>query len=214
MKRLSYLFACALGLVAGTAWAGPVMYSYNFTPSTTEVFSDSGNSKIMLTNQGSLNAAGPSDIIASQIGVSTTAPDSTPDNFSAKPFSLSLVVTDTASSQSKVLLFNGTFSGNVTKDSSNLTETLTAVSPGPVTLGGNTFDVSIGNFTAPGPGGGLSGSIGFHVAVNGVAPPGGGGGSEPPPTTGVPEPTTMLLSVLGIGGLGIRSWRKRKAVVA
>src|SRR5262249_59978543 len=82
-----------------------------------------------------------------------------------------------------------------------------------VTLGNDTYTVTMSGSSPPGPPGSANpGSISAHVDVaagpNGGG--GGGGGGGGPPVNPAPEPSTLALSGLGLSCLGIASWRKRR----
>jgi hypothetical protein len=72
--------------------------------------------------------------------------------------------------------------------------------------------VTIGNYAPPGPPtASNAGSISAHVAVNEITPPPlppPPPPPPPPPTGQAPEPSTLLLSCMGLLGLGAASWKK------
>src|SRR5262249_2275459 len=124
----------------------------------------------------------------------------------------SLFLEDNASKQSTTLKFKGVFNGTISATSANVTTTFLAPLTQTVTLGGNTFTVNLGGYVPPGPpDASNAGSISAHVAVNEISPPGTTGG-----TGQSPEPSTLLLSCLGLGGLGLagrRKWRRKASSV-
>lgn len=200
--RLLILAVALTCLVPGAAHAG-VAWTYDFTPSTTTVWSESMNSKILLTNQTPVTAVGTSDIVATQLSVSSTANDDHPDTFTHGAYSLSMKLTDAASGQFTTLIFNGYFAGTVSQHSANVENFFTGTtSYTNIMLGGNRYSVTMTNFTPPGPNGGLEGGIGAHAVV--AVQPGGG-----PHDT--PEPSSLLLAGLGLGGLGLVRRRLRLA---
>jgi hypothetical protein len=96
---------------------------------------------------------------------------------------------------------------------------------------GNTFSIPVVDLgiTPPGPPVPLSsatsttvpqkalvGSISAYVVVNGSSapppppPPSGGTGTGTGTTSGVPEPSTLVLSCFGLSFAGLASWRKRR----
>src|SRR5262249_10852271 len=130
-----------------------------------------------------------------------------------------LVLTDTASKQAATMKFNGFFSGTVSATSANIGNTFTAPLSQTATLGGHVYTVNLGNYAPPGPPtASNAGSIRAHVGVAQFSPPspppppppptGSGGGGTPSPNA--PEPSTLLLSCLGLAGLGLAGWRKRR----
>ena len=196
------LLLCSLALAAffpAGARAG-VDWTYDFTPSTTTVWSDSGNSKINLTNQSSLLAVGTSDVVATQLSVNSAVSDDHPDTFTHKDYSLSMKLTDLASGAFTTLTFSGYFQGTVSAHSANILNFFTGqTSYDNIMLGGNRYNVTMTNFTPPGPGGGLEGAIGAHAVVS--VQPGGG-----PHNT--PEPTSLVLAGLGLIGAGLARRRR------
>ncbi|HEV3238010.1 MAG TPA: hypothetical protein VGZ25_13555 [Gemmataceae bacterium] len=214
MKRMSApLFVAALGLTLfaqSKAHASFVPWTYNWGRSPIAVQADSpGTGGLSLTDETTLHAVGTSDIVATNIRSFSSAPRTAPDHFTAKPYTLSLFLKDDASGQSTTLTFSGTFSGALSSNSANITTAFTGKISQTVTLGKHTYTVSLGNFAPPGPPtASNAGSISAHVLVD-QDPDGGGGGGH----HGAPEPSTMLLSLLGLSGLGAGAWKKlmRKA---
>jgi hypothetical protein len=196
------------------AHADFVPWSYNFTPSALSIAADSpGTGGLSLTNEPTKRADGTSDVVVTNIRAFSSASRGTPDHFTHAAYSFSLVLTDLGSSQSATLKFSGFFTGFFSATSSNIQNTFTAPLMQTVTLGGHTYTVNLGNYSPPGPpDASNAGSISAHVAVDEVPSPPGGG----PPPAHAPEPTTLLLSCLGLSGMGLAGWRrwrqKRSAV--
>src|SRR5262249_61631571 len=107
------------------------------------------------------------------------------------------------------LNFSGTISGSLSASHSNITNTFTGPTSQTTVLGGNTYAVTIGPFSPPGPPSSTNvGSISAFVAV--TAPSGGNpGGNPPPPDSEHPDPPTALLARLGVSFRGLASWRHR-----
>jgi len=213
MKRRSVsLFAgavVALLFAGGSARANFVEWNYNWFPKVPasppyKILSDNGESEILLSNEDPGDAAGSSDLVATNIAVSSTATLGNPDKFLANGgFVLQLQLQDAASGESASLLFKGKFTGGLSK--SNVGLKLDWTNDGEfqseyvVTLGGNTYTVSVGAYTPPGPPSNANlGSIGAHVEVT------------PGQIQKSPEPSTMLLGCMGLAGMGLAGWRKRR----
>jgi hypothetical protein len=216
MKRRSVsLFAgavVALLFAGGSARADFVEWNFNFFPKVPSsspylIKSDtSDTSYIQLSNEDPGSAAGSSDLVATSIAVFSDAGRGTPDVFDAAgEFVLQFQLTDAASGESAPngLLFKGKFSGELSGKSSKLG--VEFVNDGEfkteytVTLGGNTYTVTIGQYTPPGaPENGNPGALGVHVEVN------------PGDIQKSPEPSTMLLGCIGLAGMGLAGWRKRR----
>jgi hypothetical protein len=85
----------------------------------------------------------------------------------------------------------------------NATNTYTSPITQTTTLDGNTITVALDPFAHPTTGSTNNGSIGAEITA--TVSSGGGG---PPPSQGSPEPSSLVLSFLGLSGLGAASWRK------
>jgi hypothetical protein len=193
-----------------------VPWSYNFTPSSIVVPADNhGTGGLSLTNEPANRADGTSDVVITNIRAFSSAPRSSPDRFAHAGFSFSLVLTDLLSKQSAKMTFGGFFSGAISETSANVQATYTAPLLQTVELGGHIYTINLGNFAPPGPpAASNAGSISAHIGVDEVPPPSGGttGGG----TQQAPEPSTVVLSAIGLSGLGLvgwRKWRKRRAAM-
>jgi hypothetical protein len=211
--------ALVLALVGG-ARADFVSWSYNWTPDALAVQTDlPGTGGLTLTNETPNGAFGTSDILATNIRTFSTALGDTVghlDRLSHAAWGLTLTLTDDESSTTQTHHFTGEFNGTIAgggllpnghtvKGSANVTNTV--FSPlWSVTLGGNTFQVNLGAYTPPGPPSAFNaGSIGAHVTASETVGGGGGGNN-------MPEPSAMVLSCLGLAGLGLGRWWRRRAV--
>jgi hypothetical protein len=214
MKRfLVSIASVSLLLLAGApAWASPtptdVQWTYNFTPNQSFVKSDSGTGSITFTNEPAKNANNSSDVVLTNLRVSSTATNSSPDSFNNAHWSGTLAITDKASNAGTTLTFQGQLGGTFSAGNANVTNTFTGTTAYNWTApNGNKYTVTVGNFTPPGPPtASNAGSISVHVAVNGSV--------GPPPVGHAPEPSTLVLSCLGLGFAGAARWRKRRALLA
>lgn len=225
MKRLTTLsVAAALGvlLLAGSNARAGVAWTYDWTPSNNVLLSDNGNSSIVVTNQPTLTTTtGPlgSDVIAAQLAAKSTASLAKPDLFTNQFYSFTMVLKDNASGDSTKLTFTGYINGTLSAGAPNTTTTFASATLGDSShagtvngtheidglhIGKNIFDVRFGPYVGPGPGGGLSGSIGAHVTTT------VGGGSGNPHDT--PEPSSMALAGLGMGFMSFAAWRRKRAL--
>lgn len=217
MKRSLVVIASAVGLLClgGTpAWADPtptpeVQWTYNFTPTQSFVQSDNpAGGSVSFTNEPTKGATNSSDVVVSNLKVSSTAPATSPDTLTTKgAWGATLTLTDTASGASTTMLFSGKLGGNFSASNSNVTNTFTGQTTYTWTApNGNQYTVTLNGYTPPGPPtASNAGSISAHVEVT----PGGNGH-----TGGVPEPSTLVLSCLGLGFAGLTSWRKRRRSLA
>jgi hypothetical protein len=224
MNRFTSLLgpAVVLLLVAGTnARADFIPWTYNWDRSPVSVAADApGTGGVSFTNEPSKNATGSSDIVATNLKVFSSATADAPDKLSTGgQYTLTLTLTDGPSGQSSVLSWLGKLSGTFSKDSSNITNAFDPNSPltRTVTLGNDIYTVTMGAYSPPGPpSASNAGSIGAHVDVvaAGGPGPGPGPGPTPGPVEESPEPSTLLLSGLGLSFLGAAGWRKHRKLLA
>jgi hypothetical protein len=218
MKRPLLFFASAAGLfcLAGTpahasqTQAPAIQWSYNFTPSQSFVSADSpGTGTVTFTNGLSQSASGNSDVVVTNLRTSSTAPVGAPDTLTSNgAYSVSMTLTDSASGQSATLTFTGKLGGNFSSVNSNVTNAFTGQTSDTVQLGGNTYTVAMTGYTPPGPPtANNAGSISAHVTVTSGNGDGHGAGNSP-------EPSTLVLSCLGLTVAGAASWRKRRRTLA
>jgi hypothetical protein len=220
MKRFLVFFASTAGLLC---LAGPqaradlipapnAQWSYNFTPSQTFVSAAApGTGTVSFTNEPTKSATGSSDVVITNLKVSSTAPATGGDTFGTNggAWKVGLVLTDTASgTNSGTLWFTGKLGGNFSSSNSNVTDTFTGKTSYTWTANnGNVYTVSLTGYTPPGPPtASNSGSISAHVTVQ---MPGDNGH-----TSGTPEPSSLVLSSLGLMFAGAASWRKRRRSLA
>jgi hypothetical protein len=215
LSRSTAALTVLLILVA-PSHASFVPWSYNWTRSPIAVSSDSpGSGGISLTDEPLGHASGSSDVVATNLRTFSSATRSSPDHFTNAKYSLTLFLQDDNSGQHTTLTFTGVFNGTLTASNSNITTVFGPNSSQSVVLGGHTYNVALGSYAPPGPPSAVNaGSITAHVGVD--EPPdsgggGGGGGGGGTPPSGTPEPSTLLLSCLGLSCLAARAWRKRLA---
>jgi hypothetical protein len=208
-KSLALLTTLFATMACGTsqAQASFVSWSYNWTPSALALPADvPGSGGLSLTNEPTKNADGTSDVVVTNIRGFSSASRSTPDKFTHAGYTFTLLLTDLASGQSTHMAFTGFFSGTMSATSANIANTFDVLATATATLGGHVYTVTMGNYSPPGPPtASNAGSISAHVGVDEVPnpPP-----PPPPPPGNAPEPSTLLLSCLGLSGLGMAGWRK------
>jgi hypothetical protein len=214
MKR-SALFVASLTvlmLTGTTVRADFIPWTYSWTRNPVAVPADGGGTGgIGMTNQPVNHAVNSSDIVATSLWTFSSASTSTPDTFTNQAFSLTLALTDDNSHQSTNLTFNGVFNGMLSASSANISQSWTGSTTQTVTLGSDTYTVTMSGYSPPGPPGSANpGSISAHVDVAAGPNGGGGGGGGGPPVNPAPEPSTLALSGLGLSCLGLAFWRKRQ----
>ncbi|HTU19423.1 MAG TPA: PEP-CTERM sorting domain-containing protein [Gemmataceae bacterium] len=223
MKRSLVVIASAVGLMClgGTpVWAGQmstpdVQWTYNFTPSgpTSSGFVQADNPQggsVSLTNEPTKFATNSSDVVVTNLRVSSTAPATSPDTLNtAGNYQVTLQLHDIASgtgaNATDTMTFTGKLGGSFSQSNSNVTNTFTGTQSYTWTApSGNQYTVTLVGYTPPGPPTAThAGSISAYVQVT---PPVG--------PASVPEPSTLVLSCLGLGFAGLASWRKRRRSLA
>ncbi len=147
--------------------------------------------------------AGSRDVIAATF-MSFHSPFDTPPYLNGHlhdaGYTLQFHITDDASHQSGVLLFQGLLNGVVDHlGGENLTNTFLPPATGSLVLGANRYTVSPNSFTQEGDIG-PTGTIGVHVDV------------QPVSGATAPEPSTLILAGLGASSLVAAAWRRRRNV--
>jgi hypothetical protein len=205
LSRCASIALVLLFLIHASARAD-LIWGYNWEPSTGKVFANGGGSGYLkLTDEPAKTATGSSNTVVTNIQAVSTAPYNTPDLFNKAPVSFSLQLQDLASKAKDTLTFSGNFSGIISGNYANVQFASTSPLSETVTLGGNKYTVTLGNYTPPGPPGAHNfGSLNAFVTV---APAGGGGGGH---TSGTPEPATLSLACLAFPFVGLCGWRKRR----
>ena len=184
-----------------------VPWSYNWEPSALSIKAGgAGTGGLSFTDEPLKHADGTSDVVVTNIRAFSSATRSQPDLITKAAMTFTLVLKDELSNQTATLKFGGFFNGSISATSANVQFTPTVPLTETVKLGNNTYTVNLGSYAPPGPpAASNAGSISAHVAVNEFTPP-------PPPHGGgtgqAPEPSTLLLSCLGLSGLGMAGWRK------
>jgi hypothetical protein len=201
MKRFSagwFAVALAVPLFTASARADFIAWTYNWTPSAPTITADSpGTGGINMTNEPTKGASDTSDTVATNLRTFSSASAATPDKFTDKAYSLTLFLQDDASGASGTMVFHGAFSGTLSATNAKITNTFTGDLTQELTLGDNKYTVTIGPFTPPGPpNASNSGSIAARVVV------------EPREVNTIPEPSSLVLSFVGLSFCGFACWRK------
>jgi hypothetical protein len=194
----------ALLLPLTEARADLIPWMYNWSRSPAQINADApGTGYITLTDESSRLAKGDSNIVATNLKTYSTATIETKDIFTAKGYSLTLNLTDVASSSAASLTFTGKIDGWLTAQSSFLRNTFTGQTTQSVILGLNVYTVTMDGYTPPGiPGSVNSGSISAKATVKVEAV-----------VSQVPEPGTLALAGVGVAILvAARRRRQRQRV--
>jgi len=226
MKRTSvtlFTGAVAALLFAGTsARADFVQWNFNWTPGTLQLpSSQNASSFLTFTNEPtnpnngnplpSLTVSGDSHIVMTNIQAFSNASRANPDTFDATaPVNFKLHLVDLASGAFTDLHFFAHFTGGVSgltipghvpqnSSSVDVDDATKAQHFDNVQLGNSIYNLNTVRFTPPGaPGSTNFGSLTVDVQV------------RPVNIQKAPEPSTMVLSCVGLSFLGLASWRKRR----
>jgi PEP-CTERM motif len=219
MKRSLSLFAAAFALAltaTAQSQADPFSYTYNWSASPIAISAGTGG--VTLTNGTPITTTLETDTAATNLTVFSAAATGSPDVIQTPAggsnYTLAVTLTDNQGAGTATVTFTGLLLGQLTHDSSTLTNAITGSTDdtgthagqtfGVVTFDGTKYTVSYNGFAAPGPEAQHNvGSISFHIAFDGAV-----GG---PPDA--PEPSSMVLGCLGLsflGGVALRA-RRRKA---
>ena len=198
--------ALALLLWAGaSARADLIQWGYNWEPSATKIAADGGGTgHLGITDETGKTAAGSSNTVITNIRAFSTASSTAPDVFNHANFSFGLSLKDLASSATGTVTFSGFFSGTLTANSANIKANFTSPTTETLSLGGNTYTVTLGTYSPPGPPGAVNaGSLNATVAVT----PGNSGGGH---TSSTPEPSTLVLISFAFPCLALANRRRRR----
>ncbi len=203
VAALALVLMTGMGIHASPLPPGTVAWTYNFSPGAPAVFADGNPSAgVTFSNEPTkTTSASSTDIAAANLSTFSTKLATNPDKLTTNgAYSVSVLITDLTSLQSKLLTFTGKLSGTFSSESSNITNVFGPNTVQIAHLGASYFTVSLTTYTAPGIAGQSQvGAIGTHVEVSSLAP-----------TALSPEPGTMLLSGFGLSFLGGAAWRKRR----
>src|SRR5262249_59733815 len=120
-------------------------YPYPWTPTAPLVGSNgAGVSLTPLSGSGTA----PSDIVAANLSVLSSAPAATPDPVNGS-WNLTLHLTDNVSGNSGTLDFTGKFSGTVSATASSVDNTFNAPTLQSLHLGTHAYSVTIGLYSPP-----------------------------------------------------------------
>ncbi len=221
MKRQGTLLS--LLVLASMLFAGHgarADYYYNFGPvDSPTVYSDNSGMGINLSNQpqvGPIATSMDTNVVATTLTTFINQGVTGTDTFSTGQHSgLALTIVD--GNQNGTVQFGLNFSGTLAANNSQLKVDFESGDTKSMTINGNQYTVKLDTIVPPGVPGAIPGGVGGTIYAGIYVEPGGGGdngggdngggGTNPPSNT--PEPSTMLLSGLGLSLLSLASWRRR-----
>jgi hypothetical protein len=200
--------ALSLMLLSGAgAWAD---YFYNFSPiDFPTVYSDNSGMGITLANQPQIGPVGSgldSNVVAATMTTFINQGVVGTDTFNTGQHStLSLTIIDGV--ENSTVTFGLLFSGSLSATNSNIAVTFDGPTTQHLTVNGNEYYVTLSSIVPPGIPTAIPGSVGGIIKAGIDVNP----DPDPDPTNNTPEPSTMVLSCLGLSLLGLAGWRKRRA---
>ena len=212
MKR-AMLAALALLTFGAAARADQISWSYSWDSTPTAISANGqGSGTIFLLDPQPGTGTGSMLIGGTQFGLNTIAAPASPDQFTNKPFTMHLALTDAASGAQGQLSFAGLLNATMSTGGASVSTSFPGGATKGLTLGGNTYTVALDGFTQPTPN--TPGGFGAQVTAAAdtplapspptppPAPP------PPPPSKITPEPSAGVLAGLGLVITGLAARRK------
>jgi hypothetical protein len=222
------ILTLGLALVPVAVQAGPT-WSLDFQFGSNALVSDSGRSLLEFKPHNTTSSAKSANPVVSYLDVLTSAHANHPDHFTHQFYLMVLRLTDLVSHQSRGFFLVGDLTGTVSVSSANLTNhMLTRSSFTGIHLGHNIYSFSFGPFIDPNMLRHLPGIFDTHVSFQPMPT----SASQPASTMmamragpmsgsaaigGVsqsPEPSAVVLAMLGISGTGMWGWWRRRGGAA
>jgi hypothetical protein len=197
MFRTSRLFgtACAF-LVSFASLARADQLGWQFEASGTPVIEADNHGGVTFAYDPAGQAVGDTNVVLANLWTYSQADPTKPDAIGGAGYTLSLNITDAQSGKSGTVDLHGELSGLVSSKSAIVMTTPTSPTVQKLALGQNLYTVMLAGYSPPGPPqSSNSGAISALVMCQ--------------PNT-VPEPAGLVLAGLGVAGLGLGAWRKRR----
>ena len=187
--------AARADLIDAAARADLIAWSEHWVPSPGRVtVNAAGTSGILLTSGGTPRIDGSSTIVAANLKTFSAAPPGHPVVFSDVPFTLMLFVHDKQYNLDGALTFSGFFEGRLSRQSASVQYDLDSARTQELHLGHHLYEVTLSNYTPPGPPGSTS-QGGFTAFVR---------------VSHNPEPASLVLAALAAPLLGLPLLRRRR----
>lgn len=200
--------ALALMLLAGRGVRAD--YYYDFSPiSNPTIYSDHSGMGIILANQpqiGPIASGANTNVVAATMTTFINSGVTGTDSFTDKTATLQLTIVQ--GSDKATGTWQLTFGGSLSAETSQITVAFVGgINTQILTVDGTQYKVTLNTIVPPGIPTAIPGSVGGSIVAGTISvQPGGGGGN-----TTTPEPSTMILSCLGLSLLGLARWRKRRS---
>ncbi len=229
-RKYAFLTCVLVALVSAMGGTARADYFYNFSPiDFPTVLSDHSGMGINLVNQpqvGPVSTGQNTNVVATTMTTFINPGITGTDTFTTGQHStIALTITD--GTQNATVNFGLTFTGSLSATSSQISIGFTGPTTESLTVNGNLYTVTLDSIVPPGIPGAIPGSVGGQILAGIQVTQGGGGGGTTGGgggTTGggggtnnAPEPSTMILSVLGAAFFGagsLRRWRQAKKAAA
>jgi hypothetical protein len=231
MKRYLPLLALAPGLLmlatsqAKADWvaAPDAQWTYSFTPSNTSVFADKGGSVSFASETGA-PPTGDSHVTMTALRATSSAPANTPENLNSSAGAYTLHMSISMGGATGTMDFTGNLSGSLSSANTSIGNTFDAADLKQstiLTVGDWQYKFSVHPVTSDDPN-----PLSYNGPPNPVPQNAEPGTHSDPGTMGVdivvekqfigvttaaaPEPSSLLLSCLGLSFLGASRYRKRR----
>jgi hypothetical protein len=221
MKRPFPIILSTLLFLAASHARAEISWQADWTPGS--LFKVVGDSSVIdFTNLHNASYLAPSGTTVrtpvSNLWIITTATPAHPDVFWDKGYSLGLVVKDVRSGLSHTFKFTGELSGSISTAGSSVKNVFGPDATQSFTFAdGDKYTVKLDGYKMPGTRDGfpIMGSLSAGITVTGPSHPVEGaaileGSAHIVGTNAMPEPSTLVLGVLGTTFTGLAAWRKRQ----
>jgi hypothetical protein len=191
--------ALTLVLSAGSdARAEIITWQYSWTANPTSLSATTGSGQVtFLAQSGSMSstAGTPVGILGAAVQFTSSASPGNPDTFTNVPAAFTANLTDGSSGLSDAVVFSGVLNGNLWSNGNSLSLSFPSPTQG-LTLGGHQYSASIVPV--------LTEFLAGNGAIFGLVT-----ASDVQKT---PEPSTLLLAVLGLPLAGATAWKRRRRI--
>jgi hypothetical protein len=187
MRRCSLFALIVIVLTAAPIHADFMGWSYDWSVSPTSIPTTDNSGSLQL-----VGFSGTSSTLSEFVAALDIIAPFGVERINATPYQLTLTLTDSASSDTGSVSFNGTFSGPFLGLSNNFTSSTTQQ----LVLGDNSYTVALGAYYLIPP---IYDPAALTATIS----------AEPEPKT-APEPASLALASCALPGLALIVWRRRR----